>query len=107
MCCPLWAGATVEFLPRYSPQAVWERLSLGVGDALEKPWISVLMGVPTVYAQLIEAYEQMERDGDSTGWYPATFPQHTTYANTSTSARDCVLTFIIIAVECWLTRLQF
>ena len=34
---------------------------------MEQPWISVLMGVPTVYAQLIEAYEQMEREGDAIG----------------------------------------
>ena len=51
---------------------MWERLSLGVGDALEKPWISVLMGVPTVYAQLIEVYEQMEDEGDSIGASPLT-----------------------------------
>jgi malonyl-CoA/methylmalonyl-CoA synthetase len=70
LCCPLWAGATVEFLPHYSAQAVWERISLGVGNALEQPWISVLMGVPTVYAQLIEAYEQMERKGDAIGTTP-------------------------------------
>ena len=51
----------------HSAEAVWERLSLGVGNALERPWITVLMAVPTVYAQLIEAYEQMEREGDVVG----------------------------------------
>ena len=57
----MWAavGATVEFLPKFSAAAVWDRLSLRVGDAFERPWITVLMGVPTVYAQLIEEYERM------------------------------------------------
>ena len=67
LCCPLWCGATVEFMPRYSPDAVWERLSLHLGTAMERPWITVLMGVPTVYAQLIESYERMVSDGDVAG----------------------------------------
>eukprot|EP01045_Picozoa_sp_COSAG04_P006074 COSAG04_NODE_293_length_17799_cov_1173.430904_6_plen_112_part_00 len=60
-CPAVWTavGATVEFLPKFSAAAVWDRLSLRVGDAFERPWITVLMGVPTVYAQLIEEYERM------------------------------------------------
>ena len=46
-CPAVWAavGATVEFLPKFSAAAVWDRLSLRVGDAFERPWITVLMGV--------------------------------------------------------------
>ena len=59
------------------------------------------MGVPTVYAQLIETYEQMERDGDFAGWYPVTFSQHTTYSTTRTSAH-CVLTDVSQCNVGWL-----
>jgi malonyl-CoA/methylmalonyl-CoA synthetase len=68
LCCPLWAGATVEFLPRYSAAAVWRRLLLPVQQRRETcssvscPPINVLMAVPTIYSQLIEAWDECLSD---------------------------------------------
>jgi len=52
MCCALWSGAICEFLPKFDPERVWERLSSGQ--------ISVFMAVPTIYARLIAAWEAVE-----------------------------------------------
>lgn len=48
-CCALWAGACVEFLPRFSPEAVFERFAQGQ--------INLFMAVPTIYYKLISNYE--------------------------------------------------
>ena len=47
--CALWAGATCEMLPRFNPNAVWERIAQGR--------VTVFMAVPTVYVKLIAAWE--------------------------------------------------
>ncbi|GIX07772.1 MAG: long-chain-fatty-acid--CoA ligase [Candidatus Poribacteria bacterium] len=49
LCCPLWAGASVQFLPRFDPFAVWEAFASGE--------ITLFMGVPTMYSRLIAAWE--------------------------------------------------
>jgi malonyl-CoA/methylmalonyl-CoA synthetase len=49
VCCALWSGATVEMLPRFDPQAVWDRIASGE--------LTVLMAVPTIYLRLIAAWE--------------------------------------------------
>ena len=49
LCCPLRAGATVEFGGSFDPVSTWERLASGE--------ISVFMAVPTVYAKLLRAWE--------------------------------------------------
>src|SRR5438067_9788798 len=41
--CALFAGAAIDFLPRFEPAAVIERMSRA----------SVLMGVPTFYTRLL------------------------------------------------------
>lgn len=51
--CPLAAGAAVEFLPKFSPAEVWARLRRA-----QHP-VSVFMGVPTMYAFLLNAYDAM------------------------------------------------
>ncbi|NJK36104.1 MAG: AMP-binding protein [Oscillatoriales cyanobacterium SM2_2_1] len=48
LLCALWSGAVCEFLPRFVPSQVWERLA----DA------TLFMAVPTVYVKLIAAYQQ-------------------------------------------------
>jgi malonyl-CoA/methylmalonyl-CoA synthetase len=64
LVCPLWVGATVEFIqPRYSAAAVWARLIAGVTG--EAPPITVLMAVPTIYAQLAEAWDAMKQGAAS------------------------------------------
>ena len=48
LCCPLQAGATVEFGGSFDPAATWERLASGD--------ISVFMAVPTIYAKLLHSW---------------------------------------------------
>ena len=89
LACPLWVGATVEFIqPGYSAPAVWARLIAGVCPKSQTtakpakkekqrgrratppprrqkrmPPITVFMAVPTVYAQLVEVWEGWAGDG--------------------------------------------
>ncbi len=52
--CALWAGATVEFLPSFSAEAVF--------DAFLKGQINVFMAVPTIYFKLIAYWESRPAD---------------------------------------------
>lgn len=52
LMCPLWTGATCIMLPEFQPQKVWEHL---IGSRSE---VNVFMAVPTIYAKLIEYYDQ-------------------------------------------------
>ncbi len=45
----LWAGATCELMPRFDPEATWERLASGD--------ITVFTAVPTIYQRLIASWE--------------------------------------------------
>ncbi len=47
--CALWAGACVEFLPRFDAEKVFERFLAGE--------INLFMAVPTIYYKLIRHYE--------------------------------------------------
>lgn len=47
--CTLWAGGTVEFLPNFSAESVFEKFSQGS--------INVFMAVPTIYFKLIAYFE--------------------------------------------------
>ncbi len=49
LCCPLYAGAAVEFAGSFEAAATWDRLASGE--------ISVFMAVPTIYAKLLRAWE--------------------------------------------------
>ena len=53
LCCPLYAGAAVEFGGSFDPAAAWERLASGD--------ISVFMAVPTIYAKLLHAWDAADR----------------------------------------------
>ncbi|MCZ0933995.1 MAG: acyl-CoA synthetase [Gemmatimonadetes bacterium] len=53
LCCPLRAGAAVEFGGSFDPSAAWERLASGD--------ISVFMAVPTIYAKLLRAWDAADR----------------------------------------------
>ncbi|KAJ2402749.1 hypothetical protein GGI23_000493 [Coemansia sp. RSA 2559] len=59
LCTALWAGATAEMLPRFDKDRVWARLIDGPKD------ISILMGVPTMYARLLKALEEMPEERQS------------------------------------------
>ncbi len=47
--CALWSGAICEMLPRFDPDAVWERIASGS--------LTLFMAVPTIYIKLIAAWE--------------------------------------------------
>ncbi|KAG2443494.1 hypothetical protein HXX76_001847 [Chlamydomonas incerta] len=47
--CPAAVGAAVDFMPKFSPSAVWARLESGD--------VSVFMGVPTMYSYLLSHYD--------------------------------------------------
>lgn len=49
--CALWSGACVEFLPKFSPQAVFKAFSRGE--------INLFMAVPTIYYKLINYWKNM------------------------------------------------
>jgi len=52
ICC-MHNGATVEFMPKFSPTALWAR-------AQQEPPVSIFMGVPTMYSFLLGAYDKMD-----------------------------------------------
>lgn len=52
--CALWSGATVEFLPSFSAEGVYE--------AFQKGKINVFMAVPTIYFKLISHWESLPAD---------------------------------------------
>lgn len=49
LACALWAGATCEMLPAFDAAEVWKRIQDG--------HITLLMGVPTMYARLTQHWE--------------------------------------------------
>ncbi|HIG31080.1 MAG TPA: long-chain fatty acid--CoA ligase [Verrucomicrobiales bacterium] len=51
LCCPLWAGAICEMLPKFDAEKVWKRI--------ESKEISILMAVPTIYTKLIKEWEKV------------------------------------------------
>ena len=51
LLCPLWQGASVELLPRFDPDAIW--------NSFANLRVSVFMGVPTMYVRLIRAWKRM------------------------------------------------
>jgi malonyl-CoA/methylmalonyl-CoA synthetase len=50
--CPLWNGAAVTFLDRFEADSVWRHLCCD-------QTVTIFMGVPAMYAKLIEAYERV------------------------------------------------
>lgn len=52
--CALWAGATVEFLPTFSAEAVFATFQRGQ--------VNVFMAVPTIYFKLIAFWENLPTD---------------------------------------------
>ena len=53
LLCPHAVGATVEFVPKFSPSGMWSRLRAGAGG--QQPPVTVFMGVPTMYVRLLQA----------------------------------------------------
>ncbi|XP_010254053.1 PREDICTED: malonate--CoA ligase [Nelumbo nucifera] len=62
LLAPLYAGALVEFMPKFSVRGIWQRWrescpkdGVKVDDA-----ITVFTGVPTMYTRLLQGYEAMD-----------------------------------------------
>ncbi len=54
LCCALWSGACCEFLPKFSPQKVF--------DIFLKKEVNLFMAVPTIYYKLIAFYNEMSKE---------------------------------------------
>lgn len=50
VCCSLWSGARVDFLPRFDAKEVWDRFASGE--------LTLFMAVPTVYSKLVSEWRQ-------------------------------------------------
>lgn len=51
--CALWSGACCEFLPKFDPKKVWDKIALGA--------MTLFMGVPTMYYKLISYWENSDK----------------------------------------------
>ncbi len=51
LACSLWSGATCSMMPKFNANGVWE--------AFERGQVNVFMAVPTIYSQLIAAYDRL------------------------------------------------
>ncbi|KAG9285407.1 hypothetical protein G9A89_010882 [Geosiphon pyriformis] len=51
LTCALYSGATVEMLPKFNPQDVWNRFMDQKRD------LSLFMAVPTIYSKLVDYYQ--------------------------------------------------
>lgn len=50
---PLWVGATVEFMPKFDAEAVWQRFL-----STSLPPVTVFMAVPTIWVKMIAYFNQ-------------------------------------------------
>eukprot|EP00250_Pteridium_aquilinum_P019685 c24533_g1_i3 orf=486-2168(-) len=64
LLAPLYAGAMVEFLPKFSVTGVWQRWSESYPSegVKGKYATTVFTGVPTMYAYLLQGYKKMNGD---------------------------------------------
>ncbi|XP_019194139.1 PREDICTED: malonate--CoA ligase-like isoform X3 [Ipomoea nil] len=65
---PLYAGSKVEFIPKFSVRGIWQRWreSYPKDGAKADDAITVFTGVPTMYTRLIQGYEAMDPELQST-----------------------------------------
>ncbi|XP_044483960.1 probable CoA ligase CCL8 isoform X2 [Mangifera indica] len=70
---PLYVGATVEFMPKFSVRGIWQRWresyplnGIKSGDAT-----TVFTGVPTMYTRLIQGYEAMDTEQQTASAFAA------------------------------------
>ncbi|XP_023000346.1 malonate--CoA ligase [Cucurbita maxima] len=61
---PIYAGSTVEFMPKFSVSGIWKRWreSYPSNGSKNDDAITIFTGVPTMYARLLQGYEAMEPD---------------------------------------------
>lgn len=54
LLCGLWSGAACEFVHPFEPALIWE----GIGSGRT----TLFMGVPTMYARLIDSFKSLDRE---------------------------------------------
>ncbi|KAI4324750.1 hypothetical protein MLD38_030207 [Melastoma candidum] len=63
LLAPLYAGSSVEFMPKFSVSGIWRRWRESYQDGKRaSDAITVFTGVPTMYTRLIQGYEAMDQD---------------------------------------------
>ncbi|KAM3380215.1 putative CoA ligase CCL8 isoform X1 [Capsicum galapagoense] len=62
LLAPLYAGSTVNFMPKFSVRGIWQRWreSYPADGTKVDNAITVFTGVPTMYTRLIQGYEAMD-----------------------------------------------
>ncbi|XP_028789187.1 malonate--CoA ligase isoform X2 [Neltuma alba] len=62
LLAPLYAGSTVDFMPKFSVRGIWQRWreSYPVEGTKAEDAITVFTGVPTIYTRLIQGYQAMD-----------------------------------------------
>ncbi|KAK3219867.1 hypothetical protein Dsin_013837 [Dipteronia sinensis] len=73
LLAPLYAGATVEFMPKFSVRGIWQRWRecYPVDGSKTADAITVFTGVPTMYTRLIQGYEAMDPELKAASAYAA------------------------------------
>ncbi|XP_022842664.1 malonate--CoA ligase [Olea europaea var. sylvestris] len=67
LLAPLYAGSTVEFMPKFSVRGIWQRWreSYPKDESKAGDAITVFTGVPTMYTRLIQGYEAMDPESQA------------------------------------------
>ncbi|KAK4428115.1 Malonate--CoA ligase [Sesamum alatum] len=62
LLAPLYAGSTVEFMPKFSVRGIWQRWreSYPQDQTKADDAVTVFTGVPTMYTRLIQGFEAMD-----------------------------------------------
>lgn len=62
LLAPLYAGSSVEFMPKFSVRGIWDRWreSYPGNETRADDAVTVFTGVPTMYTRLIQGYEAMD-----------------------------------------------
>lgn len=63
LLCPLYVGATIEFLPNAHAKVIWDRLAQETHN--NKPPVTLFMAVPTVYAKMLEHHREAQKSSSS------------------------------------------
>ncbi|PIA64892.1 hypothetical protein AQUCO_00100399v1 [Aquilegia coerulea] len=68
LLAPLYAGAVVEFMPKFSVRGIWQRWreSYPKDETKVNDAITVFTGVPTMYTRLLQGYDAMEPELQAT-----------------------------------------
>lgn len=64
LLAPLYAGAVVDFMPKFSVRGVWQRWreSYPTAGSKSENAITAFTGVPTMYVRLLQGYDVMDPD---------------------------------------------